>query len=180
MDLIIVNGLPGTGKTSIAKEISLKLKLPLIMKDGIKEFLFDTLGVGDREWSTATGKLSYKYLYDLTDFMLSRGQSIIIENAFERQFSKPTLEEIIRKYDVDKIFEIYCCSDKETRRKRYKERNESGSRHKGHVDHLNYLSDSDPEPIEKYGPLDIGHLIRIDTTNFSIVNIDKIIKEMSL
>jgi predicted kinase len=180
MDLIIVNGLPGTGKTSIAKKISLKLKMPLIMKDGIKEFLFDTLGIGDREWSTMIGKLSYKYLYDLTDFMLSDGQSIIIENAFEKQFSKPNLEEIIGKYDIDKIFEIYCFSDQETRRKRYKERNESGKRHKGHVDHLNYLSGSNPEPIEKYSPLGIGHLIKINTNDFSTVSIDTIIEKIEL
>lgn len=46
MKLIIINGLPGTGKTTIAKPLASKLGFPLIAKDGIKEFLFDTVGLG--------------------------------------------------------------------------------------------------------------------------------------
>jgi len=180
MNLIIINGLPGTGKTTIAKSIALKLSMPLIMKDAIKEFLFDTLGVKDREWSGSLGKFSYKYLYELTDFMLADGQSIIIENAFEKQYSKPILEEIISKYKLNNIHEIYCFTDKDTRRKRYMERNETGNRHPGHVDHLNYLSNKDPEPTEKYGPLNIGKLVKIDTTDFSLVNVDKVLELMHL
>jgi len=178
MNLIIVNGIPGTGKTTIAKSIAKKLNMTLIMKDAIKEFLFDTLGVRDREWSGSLGRFSYKYLYELTNFMLADGQSIIIENAFEKQYSKPILEEIISQHKIDKIYEIYCFTDKDVRRKRFIERNETGNRHPGHVDHLNYLSDDDPEPTEKYGPLNVGELIRINTTDFELVNIDKVIKQI--
>lgn len=169
MDLIIVNGLPGTGKSTLAKKLADELSLPIIMKDGIKEFLFDALGTKDRAWSGELGKFSYKYLYELTDFMLENGHSVIIENAFERKYSKPAIQQIIEKNKPDNVYEIYCFTDATTRRNRYKERNESGNRHIGHVDHLNYLSDSDPEPTEKYAPLDVGALTKIDTTDFKNV-----------
>jgi len=48
MKLIIINGLPGTGKTTIAKPMAEQLGFPLVSKDTIKEFLFDTIGVSDR------------------------------------------------------------------------------------------------------------------------------------
>ena len=65
MKIVIINGIPGTGKTTIAKPLADQLGFPLISKDTIKEFLFDTIGVGDREWSQMLGKASSEFLYSL-------------------------------------------------------------------------------------------------------------------
>lgn len=46
--VILVNGLPATGKTTLARRIATDLRLPLLAKDAIKETLFDTLGWSDR------------------------------------------------------------------------------------------------------------------------------------
>jgi predicted kinase len=45
--LVVVHGPPAAGKTTIAREIAERLRLPLIAKDTIKEALFDGLGAGD-------------------------------------------------------------------------------------------------------------------------------------
>lgn len=60
--LIIISGMPGSGKTTLAKSISAELSLPLIEKDSIKELLFDSLGWNDREWSKKLGKVSYELM----------------------------------------------------------------------------------------------------------------------
>ncbi len=48
--LIIINGAPCTGKTTLGRKLAKQLRLPFLSKDGIKEVLFDTLGWEDKEF----------------------------------------------------------------------------------------------------------------------------------
>jgi len=41
--LIIVNGLPGTGKTTLAKRLAVDIQLPVFHRDGFSETLHDAL-----------------------------------------------------------------------------------------------------------------------------------------
>lgn len=165
MKLIIINGMPATGKTTVAKSISEQLNIPTIAKDTIKEFLFDTLGVKDREWPRMLGMISSDFLYVIAGTLLADGQSIIIESAFEKQFAKPQIDGLISKY-APEVTEIYCGTEQTVRRQRFMERNQSGNRHVGHMDHVNYLSESEDEPTGKFAPLElqVGKYIHIDTT----------------
>lgn len=179
MKFIIVNGLPATGKTFLSSQISEKLDIPRIAKDDVKEFLFDKLGVKDREWSRSLGVASNDFLYELAGILLSKNHSLIMENAFEYKFAKPRFEKLIEKYKPD-VFEIYCHTDKEIRRGRFVERNESGQRHAGHYDTDNYILKGDAEPIEKYDTLNVGKLIKIDTSDFTKIKIEDLIVDLSV
>jgi predicted kinase len=165
MKLIIINGLPGSGKSTLATPLSKELGLPLIAKDTIKEFLFDQLGARDRAWSRALGKASNDFLYSLVETMLCDGQSLIIENAFEKTFAIPRLRQIIEKYHPQTV-EIYCTADSEIRKQRFIDRNESGERHPGHVDQENYAANSGSDFSAKYTPIEISEVIHVDTTNY--------------
>jgi len=44
---VIVTGLPGSGKTTLAAQLAAALDLPMLDKDAILEHLFDTRGTGD-------------------------------------------------------------------------------------------------------------------------------------
>ena len=57
-NIILVSGSPAAGKTTIATLLSKKLKIPLISKDTIKEILFDSIGIQDRNFSKLLGKAS--------------------------------------------------------------------------------------------------------------------------
>ena len=174
MNLIIISGLPATGKSTIAKALSEKLNFPLIAKDIIKESLFDTLGVKDRNWSRTLGKASNEFLYELTDKLLADGYSLIIENAFEKQFAEPRLKEILKLHKPN-VLEVHCMTDPAVRRRRFIERDESGNRHVGHVDALNYPTNDEPEPLDKYPALDLGDTLVFDTTDTTIGDTDTII-----
>ncbi len=173
MKLVIINGLPGTGKTTLANLLSKELIMPIVAKDTIKEFLFDELGVTDRTWSRTLGMASNDFLYQLTDIMLASDKSLIIENAFEVAFARPRLKVLVNKYKPS-VLEVYCTTDPAIRKQRFVSRNETGERHQGHFDQENYAAKLGPEPYEKYSPIEIGPVLRIDTTEDT--DLKKIIK----
>jgi hypothetical protein len=47
---VVVSGLPGSGKSVLARRLGPLLNLPVIDKDDILERLFETKGVGDAAW----------------------------------------------------------------------------------------------------------------------------------
>src|SRR5262245_47437294 len=55
---VIVSGLPGSGKTTLARQLAPALNLPLIDKDEILDRLFDSKGVGDAKWRRALSRES--------------------------------------------------------------------------------------------------------------------------
>lgn len=177
MALIIVSGLPATGKTTLAKQLSNLLDIPLLSKDTVKEFLFDTLGSRDREWSRNLGKISNDFLYVVADELLHTNSSLVLENSFETQYALPKFTELLHKHHAE-LIEVHCTTHRDIRRHRFVDRNESGDRHPGHVDHMNYLSNKEEESIEKHAPLNLGRVITVDTTDFKRLDIANIVKEI--
>src|SRR5947209_4425192 len=47
---VVISGLPGSGKTTLARQLAPALNLPILDKDSILEHLFDSKGVGDAAW----------------------------------------------------------------------------------------------------------------------------------
>jgi predicted kinase len=179
MKLIVVNGAPATGKTTLSKKVAASTGLPLLSKDMIKEFLFDHIGVGDREWSHALGSITSKFLVAVIDKTLAAGRSIIVENTFDASFARSEFEQLITKYSPDFI-ELYCQADDEVRFKRFIKRDMTGSRHPGHIDPIFHDKVRKGEQIErqKHTSLGLGKTIYIDTTNFDTLDIDEILKQL--
>ena len=168
--LIIITGLPGTGKTSLGKEIASNFNLPFISKDAFKEILFDVLGSKDREWSKKIGMASYDILYHITEENLKANKSLIIETNFDPSFANKKIHEFTKKYNFTP-FQIRCITNGKILFQRFKERSNSSERHEGHCDNDN---------LEKWGPvlekgsieaLEIdGETFDIDTTDFEKIN----------
>src|SRR6185295_8584245 len=66
---VLVSGLPGSGKTTIAAPLATALDLPLLARDSIKESLWDALGAGDLAWSRRLGAASAETFWRLADEM---------------------------------------------------------------------------------------------------------------
>lgn len=165
--LIIISGLPGTGKTTISKRIANEYQIPVLNRDGLKEVLFDSLGWSDREWSRKLGKASYALLYELMERLFQYQDRLIVESNFNAKFDLEPLQKIIGKYDLSTL-QIVCHAEGEILWKRFQKRSESGERHPGHVDSGNYAEFKELLMNgHTYESLPLkGEVLRVDTTDF--------------
>lgn len=175
ISVIIITGLPGTGKTTLGKKLAEEFCLPFICKDDIKELLFDSLGWQDREWSKKIGGTSYDLLYYITESLLQAGKSLIVETNFNPKFANQKFLDLKEKYDFVP-FQARCIADGEIIRDRFAKRAHSDARHPGHNDAEN-LDEWRPILLQgKIEALDIGgEIFDIDTSDFSKINFDGLV-----
>lgn len=159
--LVLVNGIPGTGKTTLAKALSAELGIPHISGDDIKELLFDKLGEVDIAWSRELGDITTDMLFELTKGFLSRGRSLIVEGAFVKDSTIPRVMPLVTA--ETKLVEVYCKTEPAVRRERFIARARSGTRHPSHFDR-HYEDMVDAEVLVRHAPLALGVVVPVDTT----------------
>ena len=82
--LVVVTGMPSSGKTTIAEGLAGRLRLPLIAKDEIKESLYESLGARDVSAWARLGASAYVLIFALARRMLASGVPLIVEANFFR------------------------------------------------------------------------------------------------
>jgi predicted kinase len=179
--LIIVTGPPASGKTTLAKEIARSLRFPLLVRDEIKSAFFNTVGWSDREWSKSLGALSFGVMYHLLEAQLEIGVSIVVETAFRTDLDTAKFQALLAKYP-HKPIQVHVTADEDVRFKRFSERAKTPDRHPGHVDEDVSREDFGAQfGLDPFDTLPIGgHVIEIDSTDFSDVDDEDIVKELRL
>jgi len=175
--LVIVNGPPGAGKTTLGGRIAAQLGLPFISKDSVKDILFDTLGWRDREWSKKLGRASFEILFHFLESQLEAGQPSVVETAFTPAFHTARFLGLRELYGFEPI-QIYCRASDEVLFERFNKRSETGERHPGHVDHLvTYDQFLDLLREERWEILKIGgSFLEVDTTDFESIDYEALEK----
>ncbi len=196
MYCILVTGIPAAGKSTMAEVISKKLNLPVISKDIIKELLFDNVGFQSRAEKVNLGIASMEIMYYAAGQLMKAGQSFILENNFEYS-SAYGIKNLIEKYQYSALT-ITLTGDYSVIYQRFLERESSPDRHRGHI-----VNDCYPEKkennlktlkaktisyenfvrgIEQRGfdafCID-GKQIKIDTTDFSKINIEELFSQIA-
>ena len=172
--LIVVSGAPASGKTYAAKRLSDSLGIPAIHKDDLKETLFDTLGIGDRDWSGRLGEASWELLFKIVDGQIAAGRSTIAEGNFYRSgFER--VRELRDRYSA-RVVVVSCTAAPEVLVSRYTVRSQSSDRHAGHVVDSSEVARLDA--LVRSGCFDPVHLgtdvIPVDTTDFKLVDYEAI------
>src|SRR6185369_1656876 len=61
---VVVSGLPGSGKTTVARALAPLMNLPVIDKDEILERLFEARGIGDAAWRRQLSREADAVMHD--------------------------------------------------------------------------------------------------------------------
>lgn len=180
--LIIISGLPGTGKTTLAKKIADELGFVMVSMDAIKEVMWDTMGHDfDFEFTDKIGKTAFELVFYFIELSLPKGVSLVIEAHFHPEINNERFNKLKEKYGAN-LVQIYCDCETEALRKRFSERMEKDSYHKGHK-HVIKLYGKE-RILNSLGTknkrLDIdGETYDLDTTNPKAIDYEKLFKFIS-
>ncbi len=128
--LVVVTGPPASGKTTIARELGDRCRLPLLEKDPLKELLFDTLGAGGRARSREIGGAAYALLFDTIGRLLRGGTSLVVE----ANFAADTAEAGFGGLPPARLLQVYAFAPPELVLERFTARAGTRDRHDGHAD----------------------------------------------
>ena len=137
--VVLVNGVPASGKSAIARALATETGWPLLTLDTVKEALFAHLGLGDRDYNRKLGRASYQAIFAaFGDF--PPGATAIVDAWFGFQ-PREVLEGHLARAGVTQVVEVWAQARPETIGARYAAR--VGTRSAGHLG-LEYV----PELIE--------------------------------
>lgn len=163
--LILVNGLPGTGKTTLARRLAADVHLPIFSRDGLYEILYDALECRSNGVPPLLGSAAFALLYHVTGSVLAAGQSVIVEQFFGRPELRTA--ELLRLQRMTNFepFQILCRTEGSVLLERALARAGTEERHVSHQD-MAWIEQNTERILQgQLSPLALGgQLVEIDTT----------------
>ena len=136
LKIIILAGMPATGKSTAAKKLQEHFGFPILEKDRIKEALFDTIGfecyAEKRQLDVAANAILLRILQAMTE----AGISVIVDNNFDTD-SAAQLDRLIRENGLE-CSTVFFNGNPQVLYERYFERDFCGLRHPGHAMQTHY------------------------------------------
>ena len=179
--LILVAGIPASGKTTLSKKISSNFKLPLFSADEIKELISDNIcGRENVELFSKVANASFNVFWRLIENNISAGISCIAEALFIIDFSESRIKKLQEKYDCY-IIQIYLNCSEEIATKRYDKRHLGEERHSSHIPKMAevFKKYGGYENLVKISKMPIDDTMQISTNDFAKVETKEIYEKIS-
>lgn len=126
--LIIICGLPATGKTTLADSLSERLGIFCLHKDSVKSSLYVSLGMSTIEDSRKLGFPSVKAILDLAQENLIRGVDVILESPLNYPEEGAVFETWESRYGID-VRTIILELNEGERERRFRQRERDKCHH---------------------------------------------------
>jgi predicted kinase len=160
---ILVNGLPAAGKTTLARALARRLRLPLFSKDVIKEAHAEVFGAHppdgrpQRDWNRMFGAAASRTMWDL---LADSACGAVLESTWPARETWGFVTAGLESAQVERPLQIWCAVPLALARERYALRHPSR-----HPVHGSQLEDAEWEQRWALAtPLPIPDTLHVDTT----------------
>ncbi|MEL7975726.1 AAA family ATPase [Isoptericola sp. F-RaC21] len=166
--VVLVNGLPGSGKTTLAGPLASRLGAPLLAKDAVEEALADAVGPGSPALLGAglVGPAAMEAVWRLAAAPLPR---VVVESWWFRPRDLDHALRGLATAGADAVVEVWCDVPPDVARRRFEAR--AATRHPVHADGRGTARGRDRDQDGDWAawsargaPLALGPVVRLDTT----------------
>ncbi|MEP9405613.1 AAA family ATPase [Peribacillus frigoritolerans] len=192
--LILLAGLPGTGKTYLSNIINSKLgSFYNLSQDDLKEYYCDIYGYRNLEEKQKIEKIAWAKYYEIMEKQMQVGDNIMSDYPFSQK-QKPHIQQLVDRYGYE-IVTIRLIADLDILFERQKKRDLDPTRHLSHIvtsykkgDHLANRSNADnlliyEEFINRcttrgYDTFELGKLYEVDVSDYTKVNYSRLLEDI--
>jgi predicted kinase len=153
LDLVLVNGLPGSGKTTLAGELARVLDAQLISKDAIKEAVVGVLPAVPYQ---AVGIAASEMMWTLAAAISA---DVVLESWWFKPRDLRFVESGLRRCRPASVVEVWCDVPAHVAKSRYAAR----QRHPVHQDDRR-LAEAWPRWEHNAEPLGLAPVVAVDTS----------------
>ena len=165
--LVLVCGLPATGKSTVSRNIAGKLKATILSTDIIRKQLFSK-----PTYSSEEKRLIYKAMFLVAEYLLRSDRNVVLDGTFYKRSLRQKVYNVSKKTG-SRLAVVECRATNNNIKRRMSRRSKR----------KNDLSDADYEVYKKirgeFEPINRKHLV-LDTSKSKQKNIEEISRHLNL